>query len=279
MIIEPVVGIQKKDTVLSEKEFPSSSIFSTASMLRDYFKKYGYHFIGFYNDSEDLVVVKDNNQEVSILTGDYDTYQVYNYKTGKVVIRNLNLQTATEKYFPMDKITILSFTHRIESTPSGMRLIHNGLSTTVLEGESMTFFFFFKVLVTNYGLESIYSISEGRNYPLEKAEAYMYIGANSNQFIDMRFDMYVTFRNTIMPVRTKTVDLFDIVRKYPYGERRGTHFMLIASPIKHGIFYQNEDNSYTKWYDSSDERNQVLSSLGILVEKTLAKEPVKVKKD
>ena len=48
MTIEPVIGIQKRATTISEKEFSSFSIFSTASMLREYFVQYGYQFIGFY---------------------------------------------------------------------------------------------------------------------------------------------------------------------------------------------------------------------------------------
>ena len=63
MTIEPVIGIQKRATTISEKEFSSFSIFSTASMLREYFVQYGYQFIGFYENSKDIIVVKDNNLE------------------------------------------------------------------------------------------------------------------------------------------------------------------------------------------------------------------------
>lgn len=279
MIIEPVVGIQKKDTVLSEKEFLSASIFSTASMLRDYFDKYGYHFIGFYEESEDLVVVKDNNPEVAVMTGDYDVYRVYNYKTGEIVVRLLNVEQAGKNLFATGKRKVLSFTHTIETSDSSMKLIDKNTSLTILEAEFMSFLSSDKVLVINFGFESIYSILDGRSYPLIKDDSHIYIGKDSTQFIDMRFGMYVVFQNTIMPLYANYIDLFDIVKRYPYGEKYNGRFRLLTSPIKYGIFYKNEDNSYMKWYNSSDERNQVLSSLGVLVEETLAKEPVKVKKD
>ncbi len=279
MTIEPVIGIQKKDTTISEKEFPSFSIFSTTQMLRDYFQQYGYRFIGFYGGEENLIVVKDNNPELAAMTGEYNCYRVLDYRTGEIVVSNLNVIDALSNQVSTDKTKVFSFTHSIETTPSSMRLICKATSNTVLEAESMRFISPNILLVNNYGLEFIYSLLETRAYPIMKPDPIVYFGKNPEQFVDMRDGMYLTFQTMIKPLYANYINLLELATMYPYGEKIGNRFKLLNYPIRHGIFYKNADFSQTKWYPSLEERDKVLKELGILVENVLEGNYVKIKKD
>lgn len=279
MTIEPVIGIKGKKQMVSEKEFSSFSIFSTAQMLREYFTQYGYHVVGFYDKEKEQVVVKDNNLEVALMTGNYNTYRVLNYRTGEVVISKLDITEAANYFFSNDLTKVYSFTHSIEQGENEMRLIHKATSTTVLSAESIMLVSSDLLLVNNYGLESIFCISENQNYPLAKSEKTVYMGNTPNEFVDMRCGMYLTFQNTIQPLQVSSANLFEIVKEYPYGEKTGTCFKLLRLPIKYGIFYQNANTSQTKWYETLEERDKILVELGVLVETTLSGQYVKVMKD
>lgn len=279
MTIEPVIGIQKRDTTISEKEFPSFSIFSTAQMARDYFTRYGYQFIGFYDEEKTLIIVKDNNYDLSIMTGDYNRYEIVDYRIGKVVISSVPIASIAGKIFSRNSITGYSFTHTIEETEEGMRLVSKATSDILLEAESMTFIDFDKLLINNYGLESIFSISEKVAFPLIKKTERVYVGNEPEQFVDMRYGMFVSYQNTIQPILANSTDLFPIVKKYPYGEKKGTCFKLINLPLRYGIFYSNMDTSRTNWYPTMEDRDKILRELGLLAENVLEGKHVKVMKD
>ncbi len=277
MTIEPVIGIQKKAATISEKEFSSFSIFSTSAMLREYFVQYGYHFIGFYYGNKDIIVVKDNNLEDAALTGDYNVYHAFCYRSGKIVEKRLSVVDALSNSLHLDEIKIYCFTHCIEASSKSMKLIQKSTSETVLEAESLVFIDNDKVLVNNFGVEGIFSISDNTYYPIVKQEVSIYSGKNPEQFVDMRDGMYVTFQNTIQPINVNNANLLEIVSLYPYGEKLGNKLRLLTYPIRYGIFYQNLDSTLTKWYGSKEERDKILEDLGILVEKTLEGNYVKVK--
>ncbi len=277
MTIEPVIGIQKRATTISEKEFSSFSIFSTASMLREYFVQYGYQFIGFYENSKDIIVVKDNNLEEAALTGDYNIYHAFHYPSGQIVKKRISIVDVLSNSLHLDGIKIYCFTHYIEKTSNGMKLIEKATSETLLEAEFLAFIDEDKVLVNNFGLEGIYSISERHFYPIMKREPNIYSGKNPELFVDMRDGMYVTFQNTIQPIHVNNANLLEIVSLYPYGEKLGNRLRLLTLPIRYGIFYQNVDTTLTKWYESKEERDKLLEDLGVLVENALERNYVKVK--
>lgn len=278
MVIEPIIGIQKDGKIISEKEFDSFSIFSTSKMLREYFAQYGYQFIGFFYGDKDIVIVKDNNLEISIMTGNVDVYHAFDYRHNRVVQKKLSTTEALSQSFSRSKKQPC-FTHSIESSQRGMRLIQNVTSTVVLEAEKIMMIDSDKALVSNYGLEFIYSMSEGISYPLMKADSSIYCGKHPENFVDMRFGMCVTFQNRIQTMPAFRFSLLDIVEKYPYGEKIGNRFYLLSCPIRHGIFYKNLDVTNTQWYPSEEDREKVLVELGTAIEDTLQKRPVKVKKD
>lgn len=278
MVIEPISGLVKNGEIVSEKEFASFSIFSTAKMLREYFIQYGYQFIGFYCGNEDVIVVKDNNLDVAAMTGDIDVYHAFNYKEGVIVQSRLGVADAlVHSHFHSNKQ--YCFTHAIESTERGMQLVEKASSTVILEAEMIMFLDGDKVLVSNYGLESIYSLSEGISYPLMKTEPTVYSGKYPDEFVDMRFGMYVTFQSKIQTFPAFRFSLREIVSKYPYGEKIGNRFHLLNYPIKYGIFYKNLNITRTQWYLSEEARDGVLLKLGMLVEDTLDKKYTYVKKD
>lgn len=278
MVIEPIIGIQKDANIISEKEFDSFSILSTAEMLREYFLQYGYQFIGFFCDDKDTIVVKDNNLDVSIMTGDVDVYRALDYKNNTIMQNRLTVSDALIHSFSRSQKQPC-FTHSIEKTEHGMRLVQNSTSTIILEAEVLQILDSDKVLVRNFGLESIYSLSEGINYPLMKTEPTIYSGKHPEEFVDMRFGMYVTFQHKIQMMPAFRFSLLEIVEKYPYGEKLGNHFHLMSYPIRHGIFYKNLEVTYTQWYSSREEREKVLKELGGIVEGTLKKTYVRGKKD
>lgn len=279
MTIEPVIGIQSKKTTISEKEFPSFSIFSTVQMAREYFTRYGYQFAGFYDDEKKLVIVKDNNFDLSLLTGEYNRYRVLNYRTGEVVLSSVSIVEIAQKFFPKKPMDNYSFTHEIEKIEDGMRLIKKATSEVVLEAELMLFLDQDKVLINNYGLESIFIISDNAAYPFIKPEQIVYMGNQPENFVDIRNGMFLTYQNTIQPVIISHVNLFTLVKKYPYGEKIANHFKLLNLPLRYGIFYSNEDEARTNWYPTLEDRNKVLGELGLLVEDVLEGKHVKVMKD
>ncbi len=279
MTIEPVIGIQGKNGIVSENDFSAFSVFSTAQMLREYFTQYGYQVVGFYDDNKELVIVKDNNLDLALITGDYNSFRVLNYRTGEIEISRLDITEAASHFFSSDVTKVYSFTHHIDQVDTEMRLIHKATSTTVLEAEFITFLSTDLLLVNSYGLQSIFCISENQSYPIIKREKNIYMGPSPDEFVDMRFGMYLTFQNNIQPLLANSINLLEIVKEYPYGEKRGNRFKLLRLAIKHGIFYKNADTSKTKWYESKEKRDQVLSELGVLVEDTLSGRYVKVMKD
>lgn len=276
MVIEPITGMQRGKEIISEKEFPSFFIFSTATMIREYFTQYGYQFIGFYSDP-DYVVVKDNNLEEAIMTADRDVYHVLNYRTGEVVRRQLPVTDALNCSRSKDVVTIFSPDYEIESSDRGMELIQRDTSNIVLEAEEIRFIDTDKVWVNTFGLEAIYSLSENAYYPLLKKEARVYLGSHPEEFVDVRYGMYITFQNVIRPLSISNPNLLDIISQYPYGQKRGNKFHLLNSPLKYGIFYKNGDFSQIKWYPSVEDRDSVLEELGLLTKKVLEGNHVKIK--
>lgn len=280
MIIEAIVGIKKMGKLISEREFPLESITSTSQMLQDYFMNYGYQFVGFFDFDKDLIIVKNNNQELSILQANSNLYQVINYKTGTIVMNDVPLSTVSENRFPFDKCgKIQPIFYTIEEESDVKKLVGKTFSDVILEAQDIHFLNDRLVLVRNYGMEILFDLVEKRNYPLHKREKEIYVGRYPENFMDMRSAMYTIFQNTIHPVAIEQVDLKKLVERYPYGEKIKNHFRLLDSEIYYGIFYQNEDKSLQKWYSSKEERDKVLEQLGFFIEKELTDVKVKMKSD
>lgn len=284
MIIEPIIGIQKRNSIISEREFQRFSIFSTEQLLREYFNNYGYHFVDFYDIDKNLIVVKNSNPELSILLANFDLYQVIDFKTRKVVIGNFDIKDLKNSNLSFRKnIRTVSltyaFTYSIIEEDNKMRLESKSTSNTILTAEKISFITPDLLLVTNYGLESIFSLIEMSSYPLIKTEEKIYYGKMPEKFLDMRNCMYTAVRNTIHPIFLDFVDLRELVEKYPYGQHANNKFQLLDFPLCHGIFYENGETTFARWYAAKEDRDSVLDKLGIAVTTVLEEEKQKIKKD
>ncbi len=273
MRIEPVIGLQAKDKIISEREFEHYSIFRTQDQLEAYFQNYGYHFIGFYDEAKDLIVVKNNNKDLEILLANPNMYRVINYRTREVVIENLGVVEALEKSFPKGGCGLLAtLKYRIDFREGIYHLVDAASHEALLEAEEMYFLNHRLLFYRNYGMEYLFDTENVQVYPLSNTDQRVYMG-REEFFVDMRTGMYATSPKVVYTYPVDQSNLRELVRMYPYGEIRGNWFHLLNYPIRHGIFYENEDTSKTKWYSSHQERNDVLTSLGILVEEALKPPP------
>lgn len=280
MIIDPILGIQRKDKIISEREFQFFGIFSTAQMLQSYFENYGYHFIGFFDIEHDLIIVKNNNLEIAILTANYDSYRVINYKTSEVVMDHLDLNEVAQNRQNIRNIRDVSFLlYRIEQEAGKSKVVENATSRVMVEAEEITFLTDRLLLLNISGFEIIFDLETMQSYPLMNVDRNIYVGSNPEGFVDMRTGMYRTFQNTIQPILIHLVDLQELVKKHFYGEKTGNRFRLLDNNFRYGILVETETNTRIRWYDSESERNQILEKIGLAVDSFFPENKVKIKRD
>ena len=267
--IEPVFGLELRNRVISNREFKRFSIFSTAQVLEEYFKNYGYHFQCFYDEDHELVVVKDCNRELEQLLQNSDNYSVINYKTGEVCARKINISEVLSGTLPEKrKKTLFSFQYRIEEKGRSAILIEKSSSEILLEAEEMYFLDYDKLFYSNYGMEYIYDLQEKVSYPLLKREKRLYVGNHPEEFLDIRKDFYYTFQNAVYPLFLGTIDLYTLdegFRLFPYFPH-------------YGIYYENGSSKKTNWFPSETDRNQVLEQISISISEILETEKGKQKR-
>ena len=79
MRLECINGIEYNGQTILENEFAKYGILSTREAISDYFKKYGYRYVGVYDLAHDLIIVEDKNLEVEMILGQF--YKSYLHQT------------------------------------------------------------------------------------------------------------------------------------------------------------------------------------------------------
>ncbi len=275
MRIEPIIGIEKGNRILSEREFEHFSIFSTEEMIRSYLANYGYHFVGIYKENSELIVVRNCNRELEMFLGCPNLYQVINYKTGEVVVPALSRLEAIVNEFPKDLIGIvMTKAYRIDRKGGKASLIESSQSSPIIEADEMFFINHKSLFYSICGLEYIFDIEEQQVYPLLNQERVIYVGRDED-FTDMRTAIYATSQNNVHSFPLFSCNIQELIKKYPYGEKRGKLFHLLNGELHYGISYENEEKSHIHWYASEEDRNHLLTELGLTIEETLERPKTK----
>ncbi len=279
MLIEPIIGLKIGGNVVPETEFAKHSIFSTRKMLTDYFMNYGYQFFGFYEENSSYVIVKNNNRELEVMLGTPSIYRVIDYHTGNVIIGNLDPVSAYERKFSSDLKNVLSLlTHRVENSKERQQLIDNATDQVLVEADEIYFVSYDKAIYKIAGLEFVYELMTKDRYPLLNRDSVIYIGRDTENFVDMRYSIYRHFQRLTRRYPVDTVDLYMLMERFPFGKQVDNLFQLIDWPLKHGISVQSSQKSQIRWYDSLAERNQILEQINGEIIKVLDSPKVAQKK-
>ncbi len=260
MTIEPILGIQKQDKIISEREFEFFHIFSTKALLENYFKNYGYHFVGFYAENPEYLVVRNHNYELEVLVGNPNLYRVIEYRTGELIKDNLSMNEVVNNKFSDRNVSLTPYLkYRIEGD-NPVQLIEKANSQVLITADWIRFLSNTIFLYSICGLEYIYDETTHTSYPLMKKESQIYVGKEED-FVDLRKAMFFYYNNTIQLLSLDCVNLLELVREYPYSEQLGNRMRLLSLPLKYGVFYQHGSMSEIKWFDKEEEQRLLFQEI------------------
>ncbi len=253
MRLECINGIEYNGQTILENEFAKYGILSTREAISDYFKKYGYRYVGVYDLAHDLIIVEDKNLEVEMILGQfYKSYRVINYKTGEVV--DSSICFSTDSTFSNSKILILGYV--VKKSEFGYKLIKVSDESVVLEADRIAVLDSCHVLFTRCNIDYILDLKTMNVYPIVKKDENIYHGTNPESIVDFRNGMYYQNQKVTFQITINSVNIEYLIHRFPYGVKRHKFFMLLSPTIKYGLKFEDANKEQDIiWYDSEEERN------------------------
>ena len=258
MNIRKVDGYQTKNRILSDCDMKAIGIFKTSEQIDYYFKNYGYIYIGPYDLDNDLIVVKDVNKELDVITCNYDNYKVINYKTNEVIEQ-------TKNYIKNNEVSITSINYHIKVINGIYILKCISDQSSIIEASWMSYISENLICYEKYNIYYIFDTKTNISYPLIKNCKSIYNGKNTNNFVDMR-SIYVHESSEITNwYQLNKVNIDAIISKYPYGEIRNGEFWLLKGTKHYGIEISDTNIKKTLWYSDESDRNNVYTEIYELI--------------